>query len=214
MHLESTTSCSMTLCTAKLLARSLIWLALTHAVRDLHPFLAYSALNKATGTGATTPSLTMFKDSVEAGQLISAYAYNANESYSTIGRNFALVEVLDTFANDRAKKVAESVGTPAVARDMMSITKALGQDKLQYWGFSYVGMMSAFERAIFDILCTDMEPPLVQRESVGTPSIVRSLADTGHTTRSFAAMFPNNIRRVLLDGVLNSHDYYAGKPSG
>lgn len=37
---------------------------------------------------------------------------------------------------DRAKVVAESVSTAAVARDMLAITKAFGFDKLNYWGVS------------------------------------------------------------------------------
>ena len=36
--------------------------------------------------------------------------------------------------------VAERMSTPLVARDMLSIVEALGQDKLQYWGISYVFM--------------------------------------------------------------------------
>ena len=28
---------------------------------------------------------------------------------------------------------------------------------------------------------------------------------------SFAAMFPDKIERVILDGVVNSHDYYASE---
>ena len=32
----------------------------------------------------------------------------------------------------------ERVSAPLVARDMLIIVNALGQKKLQYWGFSYV----------------------------------------------------------------------------
>ena len=84
----------------------------------------------------TTPALAVFKDAAEAAQLFSTYSVNANESISAVGRNFALADILNNLANARAKGIAESVGTPAVARDMLSIVKAFGQDKLQYWGIS------------------------------------------------------------------------------
>ena len=80
----------------------------------------------------------MFKDAAEAAQLFSTYVFNANDSVSSIGRDFALIEILSMLATDRVKTIAESVGTPAVARDMLSIVKAFGEDKLQYWGFSCV----------------------------------------------------------------------------
>ena len=78
----------------------------------------------------------MFKDATEAAQLFATYADNANESVAAIGRNFALIEILSQLATNRVETVAESVGTPTVARDMLSIVEAFGGDKLQYWGFS------------------------------------------------------------------------------
>ena len=80
----------------------------------------------------------MFETAAEAAQLFSTYVSNANDSISSIGRDFALIEILNMLATDRVKTIAESVGTPAVARDMLSIVKAFGEDKLQYWGFSCV----------------------------------------------------------------------------
>lgn len=78
----------------------------------------------------------MFQDTAEAAQLFSTYASNANESVSSIGRDFAIMEILNDLATERVQQLAENVGTPAVAQDMLSIVKAFGQEKLQYWGFS------------------------------------------------------------------------------
>ena len=86
--------------------------------------------------GQTTPPLTIFKDAVEAAQLFSTYQFHANESESAIGRDFAIIELLNDLATDRVKTVAESAGTVANARDMLSIIDAFGSEKLQYWGFS------------------------------------------------------------------------------
>ena len=80
----------------------------------------------------------MFKDAAESAQLFGTYASNVNESVAAIGRNFALMEILSELATMRVEAIAETVGTPTVAQDMLSIVKAFGEDKLQYWGFSCV----------------------------------------------------------------------------
>ena len=44
--------------------------------------------------------------------------------------------ILGPLAELRAKEVAESMSTPTVATDMLSITRAFGFDKVNYWGIS------------------------------------------------------------------------------
>ena len=61
---------------------------------------------------------------------------NVNESISSLGVIHAKYDIFNGLAVDRAKKVAESLSTPAVARDMMTIVTAFGQEKLKYWGVS------------------------------------------------------------------------------
>lgn len=133
----STTSSPMASYFVKCLDLSLISLVSTRGVsystrRSIQDKLMLSGA----GVGQTTPNLTIFKDAAEAAQVLSPYAVNANESVSSIGRNFALFGIMNNLASDRVKNLAESVGTPAVARDMLSIVEAFGQDKLQYWGVS------------------------------------------------------------------------------
>ena len=60
----------------------------------------------------------------------------ANESAESLGKLQATLKTLGDIALERIKDVAEHVSTPVVARDMLSIVKAHGLDKLQYWGFS------------------------------------------------------------------------------
>lgn len=45
--------------------------------------------------------------------------------------------MLGQLAEERTKEAAEHASTAIVARDMLSITRAYGREKLLYWGFSY-----------------------------------------------------------------------------
>ncbi|GJE87210.1 alpha/beta hydrolase [Phanerochaete sordida] len=126
------------------------------------------------GVGQSTPVLSLFKTPVEAFEYYSTYPQNVNESISSFGRFYAQANILGKFAADRYQTVAESVSTAAVATDMLNIAKALGQDKVNYWGVSYGSILGA----------------------------------------TFAAMFPNNVGRFIIDGVFNSHQWYRGDWSG
>lgn len=46
-------------------------------------------------------------------------------------------QLIGDISKARSEKVAAHVSTPAVARDMLTIVKAHGREKIQYWGFSY-----------------------------------------------------------------------------
>ena len=69
-------------------------------------------------------------------EFFAPYPQNANESVSSLGRVVAQAQILGDLANARAKTVAESVSTPTVAMDMLSIVRAFGRDKLNYYGYS------------------------------------------------------------------------------
>lgn len=88
------------------------------------------------GVGETTPPLSIFKSPVEAFEFYSTYPLDLNESVSSFGRMFAQAQIFGSLAADRAQKFAESVSTPAVATDMLTITRAFGHEKVNYWGAS------------------------------------------------------------------------------
>ena len=89
----------------------------------------------------------------------------------------ALAEMWTTFGKftekcrENAADVGPLIGAAYVARDIMQIVDALGEDGLlRYWGLSYGTTLGA----------------------------------------TLVAMFPDKVERAVLDGVLNSHEYYAG----
>lgn len=59
-----------------------------------------------------------------------------NSSNAALGQLWATARTLGDLAQARMGDVAQYVGTPVVARDLLSIVNAHGLDKLQYWGFS------------------------------------------------------------------------------
>ena len=115
----------------------MIWLALILEV-NYHRFEPQHSLTSwlSIGVGETTPPLSIFESPAEALEFYSDFPLNTNESVSSLGKFYTQSKLLSNLVLDRAKDVAESVSTAAVATDMLSITKAFGFDKLSYWGIS------------------------------------------------------------------------------
>ena len=59
-----------------------------------------------------------------------------NHSSGALGAAYGNARVYGNLIKARSGRVLQYVGTPSVARDMLRIVEAYGEDKLQYWGFS------------------------------------------------------------------------------
>jgi pimeloyl-ACP methyl ester carboxylesterase len=84
--------------------------------------------------------------------------------------------------------IAPYVNTPQVARDMLAITKAAGFPKLSYWGVSYGTVLGMSDCLFFGKKNANMCPGM-----------------------TFATLFPDNIGRLIVDGVVDADDYYAAE---
>jgi hypothetical protein len=88
------------------------------------------------GIGQTTPKLNIFSSQQESLALQPGLSEALNASAAALGRVLSYADIIGDLTEIRAKQQAEHVSTPEVARDMLSIVKAHGMDKLQYWGYS------------------------------------------------------------------------------
>ena len=79
-----------------------------------------------------------------------------NTTVSSLGNAFARSKVVGSLLRKKPDilNAAAYVTTPLVARDMLSIVKAHGREKLQYWGFSFVLWLSAFGFYLIRLLGT------------------------------------------------------------
>ncbi|KAM0275098.1 hypothetical protein ACHAQH_007578 [Verticillium albo-atrum] len=112
-----------------------------------------------------------------------------------IGRNWAVANVLasDCSANKRAKRQGSLMSTAFAARDLMQIVDAVEEDGL----LRYYGGYRHTPRSRPDEYITDL----------GSLTGLSYGSTLGATV---AAMFPDRIDRLVLDGVQNAIDYHHG----
>ena len=88
------------------------------------------------GVGQTTPNLNVFRSQFQALAFLQESGEALNATPSSLGRVFALEQIVGNLALQHAQTETEHMSTPDVATDMLTIVKAMGRDKLQYVGFS------------------------------------------------------------------------------
>ncbi|PVF98203.1 alpha/beta-hydrolase [Serendipita vermifera] len=124
------------------------------------------------GIGRTTPAVDIFPHSLEreSWELRNQDAPLVNQTSSAMAEIMAKSRLLNALVAEKASVAAQHVNTAVVCADMLSIVKAHGMDKLQFWGFSYGTILGS----------------------------------------SFAALYPDNVGRMVIDGVADVQSYYQG----
>lgn len=115
-------------------------------------------------------------------------AWPWNSSDTRLGENWAIAKVYTDICakNTNATTSGAYIGTAYTARDYMSVIDALGEDGLlRYWGKT---------RNPDTVLVADARLPGMSYGTVLGATI--------------AAMFPDRIDRMILDSVVNIHDYW------
>lgn len=91
------------------------------------------------GIGRSTPQVKFFGAySEQALWLDGEYPDALNASAEVLPRSVARAQLMGHLAEDRDDGTLRHITTENIARDMLSIVRASGDDKLQYWGFSCV----------------------------------------------------------------------------
>lgn len=123
------------------------------------------------GVRYSTPRASFFKTDAERVLFGEDGADHrvSNSSEGGISNAWAKWRLMAMLAKDRDDGYLVHINTPNTARDMLKIVEAYGEDKLQYWGFSYGTLLGA----------------------------------------TFATMFPDKVKRMVLDGVVYPEDYYS-----
>lgn len=92
------------------------------------------------GVARTQPQVLAFPNEAEGASwyLKSANSPPWNTTPDALPRMYAASKVLNALVDARVGQAAAHVGATLVARDMLSVMQALGREKLQFWGISYV----------------------------------------------------------------------------
>ncbi|PBK65608.1 alpha/beta-hydrolase [Armillaria solidipes] len=125
------------------------------------------------GVANSTPRAEFFLSKEEHYQWLAStdhWATAVNTTSDQIPHLWASAQVIAELAKERDNGILNYISTDNVARDMLRISEAAGQEKLQYWGFSYGTVLGS----------------------------------------TFAAMFPDKVERMILDGVVDVDGYYSG----
>ncbi|KAL4249302.1 Serine protease/Carboxylesterase S33 [Pleurotus pulmonarius] len=102
------------------------------------------------GIGRSTPRVKFFETySEQALWLDGEYPDALNASTEVLPRSIARARLMGHLAEDQDDGMLRHITTENIARDMLSIAQASGDDKLQYWGFSWGTILGVVFATLF-----------------------------------------------------------------
>jgi pimeloyl-ACP methyl ester carboxylesterase len=103
------------------------------------------------GMANSVPKINLFKSEAQQEEFnLGSDAFDMEISdFNTLPQRYAKMQKFGDVAKKNAGNILKYMTTDNVARDMLSIVKAHGEEKLQFWGISYGTVIGATYAALF-----------------------------------------------------------------